>query len=154
MKKISLVLVGAILLSSFSASSVSASESLSDKVNEYIGVPYKWGGTTKSGMDCSGFILAVVDHFNINLPRVSRDQAKAGILVSRNDLRPGDLVFFNTFGTGISHAGIYVGNGNFAHSSSSKGVRISPMDQGYFKDKYVTARRITGKSTYQHMLQS
>ncbi|WP_172201013.1 C40 family peptidase [Saccharibacillus qingshengii] len=154
MKKISLVLAGAILLSSFSASSVSASESLSESVNEYIGVPYKWGGTTKSGMDCSGFILAVIDHFNINLPRVSRDQAKAGTPVSRENLRPGDLVFFNTFGKGISHAGIYVGNGEFAHSSSSKGVRISPMNQGYFKNKYVTARRVTSTSTYQHMTQS
>ncbi|GGN93843.1 C40 family peptidase [Saccharibacillus kuerlensis] len=154
-KKISLVLAGTILLSSFSASTtapVSAGESLSESVNEYVGVPYKWGGTTKNGMDCSGFILAVFDHFNIDLPRVSRDQAKTGTPVARENLRPGDLVFFNTSGKGISHVGIYVENNKFAHASSSKGVTLSRMDQGYFATRYVTARRITNDSSYQHMV--
>lgn len=111
------------------------------------------GGTTAAGFDCTGFILYILDKFNAgDLPRTSQSQAKVGTPVSKDDLRVGDLVFFNTFGTGISHAGIYVGDDQFAHSSSSKGVRISRLSESYYRDRYVTARRVVSETSYLKMI--
>lgn len=122
-------------------------------MNEVLGTPYVWGGTTAAGFDCSGFILYVLKKFNVdNLPRTSQSQAKVGTAVAKENLRSGDLVFFNTLGTGISHAGIYLGNDQFAHSSSSKGVRISKLTETYYKDRYVTARRVVDQQSYLNMV--
>ncbi|MNL73147.1 Murein DD-endopeptidase MepS/Murein LD-carboxypeptidase precursor [compost metagenome] len=71
--------------------------------------------------------------------------------MSKDDLRLGDLVFFNTFGNGVSHAGIYIGDGQFAHSSSSRGVRISKLSESYYRDRYVTARRVVSDTSYRQM---
>ncbi|HEY0828188.1 MAG TPA: C40 family peptidase [Bacilli bacterium] len=130
---------------------MASAESLDEKVNDVLGTPYKWGGTSTKGFDCSGFIIYVFKHYKIELPRTSKSQAKIGEKVSKDDLRPGDLVFFNTNGVNISHAGIYLGNGEFAHSSSSRGVRISKMNEAYYAKRYVTARRITSSGDYSHM---
>lgn len=109
---------------------------------KYIGVPYRWGGSTASGFDCSGFVKYVFAKQGITLPRVSRDQFKAGWAVSYNSLKSGDLVFFSTNGTGqVSHLGIYMGKGQFIHASTSKGVTISSFTS-YWKNVYVGARRI------------
>lgn len=91
--------------------------------------------------------------FNVDdLPRTSQSQAKVGTPVAKENLRSGDLVFFNTFGNGISHAGIYLGDDQFAHSSSSKGVSISKLSERYYKDRYVTARRVVDKESYLSMV--
>lgn len=132
----------------------SASSELTDLVNEVIGTPYKWGGTTVKGFDCSGFILHIFNQFDVNLPRTSTSQAEVGNKVDKEELREGDLVFFNTSGRGISHAGIYIGEGKFAHSSSSKGVTISKLSDDYYEKRYVTARRVVKKDTFTAVMES
>ena len=125
---------------------------LDGAVKEVIGTPYLYGGTTTAGFDCSGFILYVLNQFGIDdLPRTSQTQAKAGTEVEQDELRVGDLVFFNTSGRGVSHAGIYVGDNKFAHSSSSRGVVISSLSESYYKNRYVTARRVVGDGTFAQM---
>ncbi len=115
-------------------------------VNSYIGVPYKWGGTTRSGMDCSAFTRAAYrETYGIELPRTSKQMYQLGQFVSRRqDLHSGDLVFFkDTYsGAGISHVGVYLGDGQFAHASSSRGVTITPLSNPYFNKRYAGGRRI------------
>jgi cell wall-associated NlpC family hydrolase len=111
---------------------------------KYIGVPYLWGGSTPSGFDCSGFVQFVFKAHGISLPRVSRDQYTAGYAVSKSNLKPGDLVFFNTSGSGVSHLGIYLGNDQFIHASTSKGVTVSQLSGAYWASRYVGARRVLG----------
>ncbi|WP_410515263.1 C40 family peptidase [Paenibacillus sp. BR2-3] len=152
MKKVIISLLGAAVLFTSTAPSTFASEvKLDSVVNQVIGTPYLYGGTTTSGFDCSGFILYVLKKFNVDdLPRTSQSQAKVGTPVAKENLRPGDLVFFNTFGKGISHAGIYIGDDQFAHSSS-KGVRVSSLSESYYQDRYVTARRVVDQKSYLQM---
>ncbi|AEM78395.1 C40 family peptidase [Thermoanaerobacter wiegelii] len=134
-----------------SSSSISRGEvdrSLVDKLidfaKSFVGTPYVYGGSTPKGFDCSGFVQYVFKNVGINLPRTANEQATAGEYVSYNDLQPGDLVFFKTLGSSsINHSGIYIGNGEFIQSSSGRGkVIISPLNEGYYKEHYVTARRI------------
>ncbi|CAM4398136.1 C40 family peptidase [Paenibacillus alkaliterrae] len=151
MKKIfASVLVGAMCFS-FAGSTFANGMDMKHSVDEVVGTPYKWGGTTVKGFDCSGFILYVFNQYNVDLPRTSKAQAQKGTKIAQKDLLPGDLVFFNTNGRDISHAGIYIGNGQFAHSSSSKGVRISKLTENYYEKRYVTARRVVSKEAYSEM---
>ncbi len=110
----------------------------------FIGVPYRSGGTSRSGVDCSGLVFAVYGSVGIGLPRTSIAQSHVGKLVAPGSLSPGDLVFFATGrGRRVSHVGIYIGGGKFIHASTRAGrVRTDSMDHEYFKRRFVTARRV------------
>jgi cell wall-associated NlpC family hydrolase len=109
---------------------------------KYVGVPYVWGGNTCSGIDCSGFVKAVYSEYGICLPRVARDQANVGYAVTWDDLQPGDRLYFACKGVQVDHAGIYMGNGYFIHSSSRRGgVAVDSLTSGLFSRALVAARR-------------
>ncbi|REK69475.1 C40 family peptidase [Paenibacillus paeoniae] len=155
-KKVSVILAGLVLMLAFQAGSALASAIKMDGIiEELIGTRYSYGGTTTKGFDCSGFTSYVFNKMGIDLPRRSADQANAGTKVAKADLQPGDLVFFDTSGKnngGISHVGIYVGDGNFAHASTSKGVIIEKLDSSYYKPRYVTAARVLDESQYEKFI--
>lgn len=123
-------------------SNVSVQNKLEIEFQKYKGTPYKYGGITKRGFDCSGFVNTVyLNAFKIQLPRVTHDMAKYGYSVKEAKLKIGDLVFFKP-SRKYMHVGIYVGNGQFMHSSTSKGVIKSRLDNVYWSKKYRFARRI------------
>ncbi|MBT2685997.1 cell wall-binding repeat-containing protein [Bacillus sp. ISL-37] len=105
----------------------------------YIGVPYVFDGTTASGFDCSGYLNFVYDKNGVDLPRTTSDIWNASKVVSQPS--PGDIVFYQTYKPGPSHAGIYLGNNQFIHAGSSRGVEISDMNISYWKSRYLGAKR-------------
>ena len=111
---------------------------------KYLGTPYRSGGSSPKGFDCSGFTYYIFQQYGISIPRCSADQGSVGTTISKSDLQIGDLVIFqNTYKAGPSHAGIYVGNGNFIHSSSSGGsVMISNLTSGYYHNHFHSGRRV------------
>lgn len=115
-------------------------------VKEYMGVPYRWGGTTVDGMDCSAMARAIFRRaYGLELPRTSQQMYRLGRPVGeRGDLEPGDLVFFSLAdsGPGISHVGVYVGGGRFAHASSSRGGVIDELGNSYFARHFAGGRRL------------
>lgn len=114
------------------------------EARKYLGTPYRMGGTTRAGLDCSGLVLTVYEKFGIAMPRTSRGQAGFGEKIDRSELKAGDLVFFRTSGgTRITHVGIYSGSGEFIHASTrSRRVKFDRLDNKYFRKRYATARRV------------
>ena len=116
-----------------------------DQAMDLMGIPYRRGGTNpEAGFDCSGFVSHVFQEgLGLVLPRSSKELSKAGDNVDRTELKPGDLVFFNTMRRAFSHVGIYLGNGQFIHAPRAGGrVRVEDMSESYWRKRYNGARRI------------
>ena len=113
------------------ASTVNSMELLT-KSKEFIGVKYRYGGTSTAGFDCSGYVRHVFSQLGISLPRSSASMYATGTAVKKSDLAVGDLVFFNTSGRGISHVGVYIGGNKFIHSMTGKGVTITDINDRWY----------------------
>lgn len=107
-----------------------------------LGVPYRFGGISPDGFDCSGFICYVFGQAGISMPRMADLQYDAVTRINTSNLRTGDLVFFQTYAPGASHVGIYVGDGKFIHASSSKGISVAEVFTGYWGARYLGAGRV------------
>jgi cell wall-associated NlpC family hydrolase len=135
-------------VTSRSGASLSKAQKVVQYAKDNLGKKYVWGATGPNSFDCSGLVQYVYKKVGINLNRVSRDQATQGVAVSKSNLQPGDLVFFNGINssagsTYISHVGIYIGNGEFIHASNpTRGVVKDSLNSDYYKKHYVKARRI------------
>ncbi|CAI1827231.1 TPA: NlpC/P60 family protein [Serratia fonticola] len=117
---------------------------LNEQLRQWYGTPYRYGGLDRGGVDCSGFVYRTFsDRFDMQLPRSTAQQTGLGTKVSRDELMPGDLVFFKT-GSGENglHVGIYDTNDEFIHASTSKGVTRSSLNNVYWRKVYWQARRI------------
>lgn len=121
-----------------------AAELLLREADSWIGTPYRWGGNDRNGVDCSGFVTQVFrNSVGISLPRTSGQQHDFCLGIDRDDLQPGDLVFFTVRGgSSVGHVGIYIGNSQIVHSSSSKGVIISSLSANYYKVNYHSSGRV------------
>ncbi|MDN3518123.1 NlpC/P60 family protein [Aquisalimonas lutea] len=114
---------------------------LYDQHEEWAGTPYRYGGSSRAGVDCSGFVQTTyASRLGRALPRTTRQQARVGTRVGREAVQPGDLVFFRPADK-QRHVGIYVENGRFLHASTSRGVTLSDLDNPYWRNAYWMARR-------------
>jgi cell wall-associated NlpC family hydrolase len=110
----------------------------------FIGAPYRFGGSSLKGIDCSSFVQKIYKIFDITLPRNAREQSKVGISVTREKLTEGDLVFFHT-NRSLGHVGIYIGNNEFVHASSKgKIIRVDSLDTPYYQKRFQRAVRVKG----------
>lgn len=126
---------------------VSESEIKNEKLFQFIddweGVPYKYGGKDKTGIDCSALTAQLyLDVYSKTIASSTKDLIKEGLTIKESDLKEGDLLFFNTEGKKISHVGVYLKNNKFLHASTKKGVMISDLNEPYFKKTYVSSGRI------------
>ncbi len=111
-------------------------------VYDWLGTPYRLGGSSKKGIDCSKFSLALYENvFNTTIGYNSRNQYANVTPIGKNDLQPGDLVFFKIRSRNITHVGVYLGDDKFAHASSSKGVMVSNLNEAYWKRYYYNGGR-------------
>ncbi|MGS0676238.1 NlpC/P60 family protein [Shewanella sp. 125m-1] len=155
MRTLLIVLLAAILSACSSAPPQSASSGKAQQLSsekqiknqliqmhrEWKGVPYRLGGMSKKGIDCSGFVVQTYQsRFGVQLPRTTEKQKDIGKSVSKSQLRVGDLVFFKT-GWSTRHVGIYIGDSQFLHASTSQGVMLSSLNNSYWKQKYWLSRR-------------
>jgi cell wall-associated NlpC family hydrolase len=133
---------------------VDKTETLINNAMQLIGVRYRWGGNTpQSGLDCSGFVRYVFnDTFGFLLPRKSSQMSKVGLQIRKDELQPGDLVFFNTMRHTFSHVGIYLGDNKFIHApSKGKSIRVDDMTKVYWEKRYNGARRVENSADFDVM---
>lgn len=121
--------------------SSSQDNKMMSEIQSWLGTPYVYGGESRSGVDCSALTQAVYRSIDVEIPRTASQQAAAADDVDPGNLTFGDLLFFNTSGSGISHVGIYIGNGFFVHSSSSRGVVRESLSKEYYASRIVSAGR-------------
>ncbi len=121
-----------------------AQNRLGQAAQRWLGVPYRWGGSDRNGIDCSGLALRLYrEAFHITLPRRAREQRALGYAVHFPYLKAGDLLFFRfKRNEGIEHVGVYLGNGRFIHASQTRGVVIDRLNDPYFRHHLVVIRRI------------
>lgn len=127
------------------ASSSAESDKLIREARKWIGTPYRYGGMTRAGVDCSGLVMQLfLSVYDLKLPRSSAAQQEFCIGVSRKDLEPGDLVFFATTGrsNAVSHVGLFIGNDRMIHASGSRGVMESGLNEPYFKRTFHSGGRV------------
>jgi len=128
-------------------------DNILSEAESYLGTPYRYGGTSRSGIDCSAFVLSVFGAAaGMNLPRVAAEQSQEGDSVDKTELQKGDLVFFSHRGSRISHVGIVEevtvdGQVKFIHAATSKGVMVSSLDDNYWGPKFKFAKRIIKENT-------
>lgn len=117
---------------------------VADYARSFVGTPYRTGGASRKGMDCSGLVMTVYKEFNVDLPRRSIDQSHVGRTVARGSVQPGDLVFFKTSNRNpVTHVGIYLGDGQFIHASTgARRVRVDELGSDYFRRRFVVAKRV------------
>ena len=127
-----------------------SADSLINYAKTYIGTPHCMGGTSHKCIDCSGLLYVTFKHFGVNVPHNSDAMAHYGkVIVNQKDLKPGDLVFFiRTYKTSkfITHSGIYIGNGDFIHTSARRGVMISNLNSKYYQEHYIFGTRVLNKN--------
>ena len=117
---------------------------LRDAAPNWLGIPYRWGGSTRRGIDCSAFVQQYVrEHLGIELPRTTANQRYEGVHIEQDELQAGDLVFFRR--RGVRHVGVFLSEGDFIHASSSRGVTISNLASDYWTRYYWMARRIVSE---------
>jgi cell wall-associated NlpC family hydrolase len=135
------LLVGTVATAS--AAPAASGSDVADLAQDYVGSRYVWGGTSPAGFDCTGFVLFVYSHFGISLPHNEAGQLASGPQVGADELQPGDvLVFANTYRRGLSHVGIYLGEGQFVHAVDERhGVTVSNLWDGYWSPRFVGASR-------------
>lgn len=121
---------------------ITSGNNVIDTAQQFLGVPYVWGGSSPSGFDCSGFVQYVFARCGIDLPRTADVQATAGTPVSKSELQPGDLVFFAGDYVNISHVGIYVGDGKMIHASTTYGIAYDDLSRDYRVAHYAGACRV------------
>lgn len=133
-----------------SSAQVTAREKIIMEIIKYLDTPYKYGGNSLNGIDCSAFTQSVYrDALNVNLNRSAREQFTQGKVIDKEDLKFGDLVFFNTRRrVRPGHVGIYIGDGLFAHASTKGGVIISSFDEDYYSKRYMGARRVVDEDVF------
>lgn len=122
-------------------------EQLLNVANDYQGIRYQWGGMSRTGMDCSGFVKTAFNQFDIDLPRTSKEMASRGERVSKSEAKPGDLIFFKNGGSRvINHVGIVIevdgDDVKFIHSATSKGVSINSTKEAYYSKGFVQINRV------------
>lgn len=117
---------------------------LLDEIDTWMGSPYKYGGHSRSGTDCSGMVMEIfISVYGVSLPHSSVEMYEHCDAIELGELRVGDLVFFSFVKSGkISHVGIYIGDGRFAHATTRRGVMISHLDEGYYHRGFVAAGRV------------